>query len=97
MAENFKKVTEDFECEHCGRQVKGDGYTNHCPKCLYSKHVDNHPGDRASDCEGLMEPIFLDQEHGEYSVTHKCLICGHTKRNKMQKGDDFEAVLGVIQ
>ncbi|WDF05905.1 RNHCP domain-containing protein [Shouchella hunanensis] len=31
-------------------------YRNHCPFCLYSKHQDIIPGDRASTCGGLMEP-----------------------------------------
>lgn len=37
---NFTRVIEDFICENCGTEVKGNGYTNHCPKCLWSKHVD---------------------------------------------------------
>ncbi|HCR42265.1 TPA: hypothetical protein DIV45_02815, partial [Patescibacteria group bacterium] len=37
---NFIRTKEDFTCENCGHRVKGSGYTNHCPKCLYSQHVD---------------------------------------------------------
>src|SRR3989344_2693847 len=55
----FKKVIEDFTCEHCDTFVEGDGYTNHCPKCLWSLHVDNEPGDRANNCNGLMEPFGI--------------------------------------
>ena len=55
----FIKNIEDFTCEHCGAPVKGTGYTNHCPKCLWSKHEDVNPGDRASDCHGLMKPIDI--------------------------------------
>ena len=58
----FSRRTEDFTCEHCGTKVKGNGYTNHCPQCLYSKHVDINPGDRLSDCGGLMEPIDIEQK-----------------------------------
>jgi len=25
----FTRRIEDFRCEHCGRQVHGNGYTNH--------------------------------------------------------------------
>ncbi|MEA1909889.1 MAG: RNHCP domain-containing protein, partial [Patescibacteria group bacterium] len=57
---NFIKTTEDFTCEHCGYNVKGTGYTNHCPKCLYSKHVDDVPGDRKNKCNGLMAPIGVE-------------------------------------
>ena len=55
----FVRRREDFVCEHCGTKVVGDGYTNHCPKCLWSKHVDIMPGDRAEDCQGLMRPIDI--------------------------------------
>lgn len=43
---HFTKTVEDFICAHCGTHVRGNGYTNHCPECLWSKHVDNNPGDR---------------------------------------------------
>jgi len=55
----FQKKKEDFICEKCGFVNVGDGYTNHCQKCLWSKHVDINPGDRAEKCQGLMEPINL--------------------------------------
>ncbi|MEK7158524.1 MAG: RNHCP domain-containing protein, partial [Patescibacteria group bacterium] len=47
MSRTFQRRVEDFTCESCGAQVTGDGYTNHCPQCLVSKHVDVYPGDRA--------------------------------------------------
>lgn len=39
---------ESFICEHCHKKVEKLGYTSrdHCPYCLYSKHVDITPGDR---------------------------------------------------
>ncbi|WP_265181671.1 RNHCP domain-containing protein [Geomicrobium sp. JCM 19055] len=39
--------------------LENGSYRNHCPSCLYSKHVDVIPGDRASTCHSLMEPIDL--------------------------------------
>jgi Zn finger protein HypA/HybF involved in hydrogenase expression len=48
----FKRTIEDFTCEHCGEQVTGNGFTNHCPQCLWSKHVDIDPGDRLALCGG---------------------------------------------
>ena len=36
----FQKKSENFKCGNCGASVKGEGYRNHCPKCLWSKHVD---------------------------------------------------------
>ena len=65
MSATFIRKTEDFVCENCGQEVKGNGYTNHCPRCLYSKHVDINPGDRASDCGGLMKPVAVELRHGE--------------------------------
>ena len=48
MAGNFTEIDEAFVCENCGKEVKKLGYScrNHCPECLYSKHVDKNPGDR---------------------------------------------------
>ncbi|MBQ9732477.1 MAG: RNHCP domain-containing protein [Alphaproteobacteria bacterium] len=93
----FSRRTEDFVCEHCNTEVKGNGYTNHCPHCLYSKHVDINPGDRASDCGGLMEPIDIEQKNGGYIVIQRCLRCGFIRKNKITAEDNFEAVLNIIR
>ena len=89
MAQNFKRQIEDFTCENCGTEVLGTGYTNHCPACLYSKHVDISPGDRAETCGGLMEPIEVALEKGKYIITQKCLKCGKVWRNEASAGDDI--------
>jgi len=61
----MKKVMEDFVCEVCGEKVIGNGVTDHCPKCLWGKHVDEEvPGDRASMCKGLMQPIRSEYRNG---------------------------------
>lgn len=86
------KVTEDFVCEKCKEYVGGDGYTNHCPKCLWSKHVDNNPGDRASKCHGLMKPALETVKADKYTLKHTCQICGHTKNNKASKLDNKQAI-----
>lgn len=93
MGNTFKKKTEDFKCENCGFEVKGSGYTNHCPACLYSKHVDIFPGDRLNECKGLMKPIGVDKKDGEYILIHKCIKCGVEKRNKVSKDDSFEEII----
>lgn len=90
---NFTRTIEDFVCENCGTVVKGNGYTNHCPKCLYSKHVDVNPGDRLNACNGLMKPIKVEMEQGEYIITHRCLVCGMSKRNKTDELDDMNAII----
>jgi len=86
----FQKRVEDFICEYCGERVTGDGYTNHCPKCLWSKHVDVDPGDRAAECGGMMEPISCERQGDDWVITQKCLLCEHVKRNKMGEQDSFD-------
>lgn len=93
----FQRKIEDFECGKCGFAVKGNGYTNHCPKCLFSRHVDVHPGDRAAECGGLMEPVFLEQADGEQKLTHRCVVCGHEKKNRVDSEDDFEALYALAK
>lgn len=93
----FQRRIEDFTCESCGAHVRGDGYTNHCPECLVSKHVDMHPGDRASSCGGLMDVVDIAWENGEPVLTHACRICAHTKRNKVQVGDHTHALIQLME
>jgi hypothetical protein len=93
MTRKFQRRIEDFTCEHCGAAVSGDGYTNHCPRCLWSKHVDVHPGDRAANCGGLMEPISVTRKNGEIILTHRCQRCGQIKRNRAAPDDRFDLLL----
>jgi len=93
----FQRNREDFVCEHCGYEVKGNGYTNHCPGCLYSKHVDINPGDRAAQCRGLMEPVGVETGKKGYLILHRCLVCGVIKKNKSAPEDSFEAILAVMR
>ncbi len=93
----FQRNVEDFSCENCGYEVKGTGYTNHCPKCLWSKHVDVNPGDRLSECKGMMEPVGVETRSGEYDIVHKCVKCGFKKRNKSVKEDDFDKILEIAK
>ena len=95
MSEIFKRVREDFMCEHCDKEVAGNGYTNHCPACLWSKHVDVYPGDRAAECQGLMEPIGVEAQSGNYALTHRCVRCGYEQRNKVAREDDPAAVFSL--
>jgi len=92
---SFQRNLEDFICEHCGAEVIGDGYTNHCPKCLWSKHVDVDPGDRAAPCGGMMDPIQIEGSTPQYVITHVCGSCGFTRRNKVQKYDEGAAIIAL--
>jgi len=93
MSKTFIKNKEDFVCSKCGYFVKGSGYTNHCPKCLWSEHIDNFPGDREAKCSGLMEPIGLDMKNGECRIVHQCVKCSHRKPNKVSELDDADKIL----
>ena len=81
----FSKNDSGFVCQNCGFAVLPLGKTsrNHCPRCLCSLHVDINPGDRASDCGGLLIPVSArpDPKKG-YVIIHKCTVCGAVRRNK---------------
>ena len=97
MSSKFKKTKEDFICGKCRFSVVGDGYTNHCPQCLWSKHVDVFPGDRLESCGGLMEPTAVVKEQGQEKLVHTCVRCGKTRNNKVQKDDSFEALVALTR
>ncbi len=81
----FTKNDSGFKCVHCGFEVKPLGYTsrNHCPRCLWSVHLDVNPGDRASECGGELEPIAVETDPKKgYIIVHKCKKCGAIRRNK---------------
>jgi rubredoxin len=92
----FQKLKEDFICEHCKTEVIGNGYTNHCPKCLWSKHVDIFPGDRLEDCKGLMKPLEAGKAGDDYYIIHECQKCQYKKKNKLSSEDDFDVFVGII-
>lgn len=93
MPKQFQKKIEDFTCEHCQTRVTGSGYTNHCPICLWSKHVDINPGDRAANCHGMMPPIGLILRHGKKVIIHRCLKCSHKKMNSIVPSDNQELII----
>lgn len=92
---SFIRTTENFICEKCGTGVEGNGYTNHCPECLWSKHVDIFPGDRKGECGGMMEPIGVIKKGKEYTIIHKCTKCGMEKLNKALKEDNFDMLVQI--
>jgi hypothetical protein len=92
-----------FVCGHCEADVPAntDGhYRNHCPFCLWSRHVDDLPGDRASQCRALMEPIGLVEKSGKgWLVVHRGTACGHRQPNRLVRDgeapDDLDLVLAL--
>lgn len=89
-----KNENTPFQCEHCGAHIKpltNGSFRNHCPYCLYSKHMDNTPGDRASDCRGLMEPISIEYSPKKgYQIVHRCEKCGKVGKNKVAINTEHE-------
>jgi hypothetical protein len=92
---------QSFTCGHCKRFVgplpSGGHHRNHCPFCLYSRHVDEgRSGDRASACRSLMAPIGAFQRpNGEHVIVHRCLGCGFERFNRIAADDDFDLVLSL--
>lgn len=91
---------EVFTCRVCGRQVApggaGSGHRNHCPNCLTSLHVDNEPGDRASDCGGYMDPVAVwVRKSGEWAVIHRCRQCGQMSSNRIAADDNPMKLMSI--
>ena len=90
----FIARNEGFICDHCHKKVApirfGGSYRNHCPYCLWSKHVDGPiPGDRVEPCQELMEPVGVTTKGGgEFTLIHKCLKCGFQRLNRVAGDDD---------
>lgn len=96
-----RRGEKPFRCSHCkamvGPVTSGGKHRNHCPHCLYSRHVDGRvPGDRASACGGSMAPVgAFERRNGEHVVVHRCLSCRFERYNRIAADDDFDLVLSL--
>jgi DNA-directed RNA polymerase subunit RPC12/RpoP len=86
-----------FRCGRCRLDVSNDAlgtaHRNHCPNCLWSRHLDQTPGDRAAECGSLMEPIAISvRGDGEWVIVHRCGGCGELHLNR-SAGDDNPLML----
>ena len=95
-----RRGRDSFTCIHCRRDVPtasfGTKHRNHCPACLWSRHLDIEPGDRQSPCRAPMEPIGIEvRDDGEWAIIHRCAGCNALRVNRLA-GDDHElALLGL--
>jgi len=94
----MKKFTmrdENFICEHCGMEVNKLNYTarDHCPYCLYSKHVDINPGDRLNECKGLLKPVGIEKFKSTYKIIYKCNKCGENHKNIIADDDNMDLII----
>ena len=58
--------------------------------------VDEEPGDRASDCGGVMDPIGVwVRRGGEWAVIHRCRRCGKLSSNRAAADDNPMKLMSV--
>ena len=93
----FTMKDESFTCEHCHKEVKKLNYTarDHCPFCLYSKHVDINPGDRNNKCHGLLEPIDIEKFKHTYKIIYRCTKCGELHKNILANDDSLDKIIEI--
>lgn len=102
-----------FRCAHCHYQVSashllaGVQNRNHCPYCLWSRHVDSlKAGDRLASCKAEMKPIGLTlkatrkkygpAKAGELMLIHQCQGCGKISINRIAADDTPARLLEVF-
>lgn len=92
-------IDEEFVCENCGKNVNKLGYTarDHCPFCLYSKHVDINPGDRQNNCRGLLKPVDIEKFKDTYKIIYKCEKCGMEHKNIMANDDNMNLIIELTK
>lgn len=97
-----------FICGHCKKEITTSGYIgthqrNHCPFCLYSKHVDEEKGDRKAICHGMMLPVGLtfkkegEGKVGELMLVHQCEHCGKISINRLAGDDGAEEIMQTFE
>ena len=93
----FNMIDEEFICENCQKHIPKLNYTarDHCPFCLFSKHVDIMPGDRQNECKGLLEPIAIEKFKDTYKIVYKCLKCNQIHKNIMANDDNFDEIIRI--
>ncbi|MFG0284144.1 MAG: RNHCP domain-containing protein [Phycisphaerales bacterium JB039] len=97
MAHKSRRDERGFTCVNCRRPIPGVSFgtrhRNHCPFCLWSRHLDDEPGDRRAPCAQPMEPIGVEvRADGEWAIIHRCRGCGLIRTNRIA-GDDREMAL----
>lgn len=98
----FRKLNNNFQCLNCGKEVPKSQTScrNHCPYCLYSKHVDVFPGDRANSCMGNLKPVGYNQEKKGIVIYFKCQSCNEICKNiaaleDQVQPDNYDAILAL--
>lgn len=107
-------INHDFKCAHChyhvtaNSQFSGVVNRNHCPYCLWSKHLDLYrAGDRLSACKMPMMPVglttkrtnkkYFPQNQGELMLIHRCSGCGSLSINRIAADDNTELLYQIFE
>ncbi len=95
----FNEIDEGFICENCQKEVSPLGYSSrdHCPYCLYSKHVDINPGDRKNLCKGLLKPLQIEKYRDTYKIIYECQNCKKLHKNIIAKDDNMDEIIKISQ
>ncbi len=93
----FTMKDETFICENCNKKVDKLHYTarDHCPFCLFSKHVDLLPGDRKNPCQGLLKPVGIEKFKNSYKIIYHCEKCSKTHKNIMATDDNMDLIINL--
>jgi hypothetical protein len=100
-----KAENTGFHCLQCGVEVvpvTNGSYRNHCPICLYSRHVDVMPGDRKNKCGGLMRPVGVRYHTKKgYQIVHRCVKCSAEQVTRAaqdtEQPDDLERLIQLME
>jgi len=102
-----------FTCRHCNLYVPCDPTLagvqnrNHCPYCLWSRHLDwRIAGDRLAGCRAIMQPIgltikrsrnkYAGERDGELMLIHRCTICAKVAINRIAADDCAAAIVQIF-
>lgn len=91
----FNMIDDEFTCENCGKKVNKLNYSarDHCPYCLYSKHVDINPGDRLNACKGMLKPVGIEKYKNTYKILYKCEKCKEIHKNICANDDNMDLII----
>ena len=110
---NYFDINSDFTCTHCGNFVSagilaaGVNNRNHCPYCLWSRHLDLfQAGDRMAACKSPMQPVgltlkrsrkkYVSATSGELMLVHQCCECKKISINRIAADDVPEAIIELF-
>jgi hypothetical protein len=92
----------------CMPDIAGVRNRNHCPGCLWSRHLDwRIAGDRQSGCRAKMQPIglttkrarnkYASERDGELMLIHRCTVCAKVVINRIAADDSAAALLEIFE